>query len=285
MIRAGRSKNRKTRAMEMNLTHRKIEAYRRRNWPNGSLQTLEEMSGFLDRVGLSLIFGSPKIPLPKIYSCAGDTADWWAWKDLLQAKKLAYNGRIVRHKATLVSMRLLPACLALYLHGGGYLVHEEEYYWGKLSELANRIACHLESNGPTPVDQLRKAIIPSGKEHTRRFHAALLELQTKFKIVSTGLVDRGWGVRVLGLFIDWVPDKVEREAERMTKEEAVARIVERAIQTAGAVPVALLPRLFGWSPEDVSQAVEELLKNGKMHRARIQKRKEEWIASPEVNRM
>jgi hypothetical protein len=265
--------------MEIHLTQRKIEEYRRRTWPS-NLQTLDEMVEFLSRVGLALIFGSSQIPLPKVYYCANDNSDWWEWKDVLQAKKLAYTGRIIRHKATLISMDLLPACLSLYLHSGGYLIYEEEYYWGKLSELANRIAHHLDSNGPTPVDQLRKALMPSGKEHTRRFHAALFELQTKFKTVSVGLVDRGWGVRILGLFINWVPPKIEQAAERMTKEQAFEMIIEQFLKTAGAAPEWMLPRVFGWSPEDASPAIENLLKAGRIESGRIRGKKETWLIHP-----
>ncbi len=268
--------------MRVQLTKKRIETYRRQNWPQGSLRTLDEIASFVKQSGLVLIFGSHDIPLPKLYNCADYNSDWWESKDLLQAKKLAYNGRVVRHKATLISMKLLPAFLALYLHGGGYLMYEEEYYWGKLSQLANDIAHHLEVNGPTPVDQLRKTIMPSGKEHTRRFHAALLELQTKFKTVSAGLVERGWGVRVLGLFSEWVPRRVEQAAERMAGEEAMIRVIEQTIATAGAMPEALLARMFHWKPEDVRPALDRLLKAKKLKYAFLDNKKTHWLISPSL---
>jgi len=268
--------------LDVELSQRSILEYRRRAWPQGSLHTLDEIAAFVKRAGLVLIFGSREIPLPKLYDCADYNSDWWESKDLLQTKKVAYTGRVVRHKATLISMDLLAAFLSVYLHGGGYLIYEEEYYWGKLSELANRIAAYLDSHGPTPVDQLRQSLMTPGKENTRKFHVALYELQTKFKTVSVGLKQKGWGVRVLGLFIDWVPPKVEREAERMPREKALQLIIARAVETAGAVPASLLPRLFGWNPEEASQAVENLVKNRKVHRARMPKRRDEWVVFPDL---
>jgi hypothetical protein len=265
--------------MKTDLTLQKINEYRRRNWPQGILRTVDEIAAFVKRAGMVLIFGSKDVPLPKLYNCADYSSDWWESKDLLQAKKLAYGGRVVRHKATLISMDLLPAFLSLYLHGGGYLIYEEEFYWGKLSELANRVAKHLEDNGPTPVDQLRQAIMIPGKENTRKFHAALYELQTKFKTVSVGLIEKGWGIRVLGLFIDWVPPKVEKAAERMPRERAIEQIITRVVETAGAVPTSLLPRMFGWDPEDVSRAVLRLSESGRLGAWRMRNKKADWLVS------
>jgi hypothetical protein len=219
---------------------------------------------------MSLLFACRDIPLPKLNDCsAGSDYEWWEWKDLLQVKKLAYNGRMVRRKATLVSMRLLPAFLAAYLTGGGYAMYEEEYYWGKLGKLANEVAEYLDRHGPTPVDQLRQAVVPSGKDNTRRFHAALFELQSKFKIVTAGLEDRSWGVRVLDLFMNWAPPEIERTAESMSRDEALARITSAFMDTAGAVPEAQIPRMFGWSLKETREVIESLFLDGSLKRARI----------------
>jgi hypothetical protein len=268
--------------LEEKIALRQIEEYRRRNWPQGNLRTLDEIAAFVKRMGMVLIFGSHDVPLPKLYNCADYNSDWWESKDLLQARKLAYNGRVVRHKATLISMDLLPAFLSLYIHSGGYLIYEEEYYWGKLSELANRVAEYLDEHGPTPVNQLRQTIMIPGKENTRKFHAALYELQSKFKTVSVGLIEKGWGVRVLGLFIDWVPQKVEKAAEKMPKEKAMKQIILRVTDTAGGLPSGLLPRMFGWNLEETAQAVEALRKADKIRMVQIKGKTAQWIASPQL---
>lgn len=261
----------------------RILEYRRQKWNggrNGSLHTVEQMASFLNDVSMALIFGSRDIPLPKIYDCAAADADWWAWKDLLQAKKLAYNGRVVRHKATLISMGLLPAFLAVYLTGGGFAMYEEEYYWGNLSQLANQVAQYLDRKGPTATDVLRQAIMPKGKDHTRRYHAALFELQSKFKIVTVGLEDRSWGVRVLDLFMNWVPAKVERRAETMGREEAMVRILAAFVGTAGAVPERTLPRIFGWPSEEASRASDFLVSRQAIPRGRVRGEQGTCLLSP-----
>lgn len=269
-------------AMEKLITKKEVDAYRRTKWRRGRLRTLEEAAGFLDGAGMCLLFACRDIPLPKMYDCAAEGVNWWAWKDLLQEKKLAFSGRIVRRKATLVSMKLLPAFYAVYQTGGGYAMYEEEYYWGKLGELANRVAEYLDRNGPTPTDALRRAVMPAGKQHTRRFHAALLELQSKFKIVTVGLEDRSWGVRVLDLFVNWIPEKVERRAEKMDRREALESILGAFVDTAGAVPEAVVARTFGWHSADASGAIESLIGAGRLRRGRFRGDRRHWLVGLEL---
>jgi len=268
--------------MEELLSKKKLEAYRRRRWREGKLRTLKEASAFLDEAGMCLLFACRDIPLPKIYDCAADDVNWWAWKDLLQEQRRAYNGRLVRRKATLVSMELLPAFYAVYRTGGGYAMYEEEYYWGKLGELANSVAQHIDRNGPTPVDELRRAVVPLGKKNTRRFHAALFELQSKFKIVTVGLKDKSWGIRILDLFMNWVPAEIERRAERMDRREAMQIILSTFVNAAGAVPEAVTSRVFGWPQAETAEVVESLVEAGHIGRRRVRGDRKVWLASPRL---
>ncbi len=231
---------------------------------------------------MCLLFACKDIPLPKIYDSADDEADWWAWKDLLQSKKQAYNGRLVKGKATLMSMDVLAAAYSAYLTTGGYAMYEEEYYWGKLGRLANQVAEYLDRNGPTPVDVLRRAVVPDGKENTRRFHSALLELQSRFKIVSVGLEDRGWGIRVLDLFTNWIPANIEARAENMPKEDAIRRLLAVFVDAAGAIPETQLLRTFRLPPSDIAEAVETLVLTGGFVRRRARGDRRSWLSSPKL---
>jgi hypothetical protein len=266
--------------MEKLLTKKELDAYRRRKWRLGRLRTLEDVADFIDGVGMCLLFACRDIPLPKIYDCAADDVNWWSWKDHLQESKRAYSGRIVRRKATLVSMELLPAFYAIYQTGGGYAEYEEEYYWGKLGELANRMADYLDRNGPTPADRLRKAVVPSGKKNTRQFQAALLELQTKFKIVTVGLEDRSWGIRVLDLFVKWIPADVDHRADKMCREEAIELVLRAFVDTAGAVPEHAISRTFGWHSDETSKAADSLVEVGALLRGRFRGDRKNWLFSP-----
>ena len=243
------------------MTKERIDSYRRRLWHLGRVKTESQFRAVLNRVGLCLIFGSREVPVPKVYDIAHDDADWWNWKDHLQAKKQAYLGRLIQSKATLVSMELLPAFLALYYAQGGSPSYDEEHYYGRLTQQAKWICDELDRKGPCPADRLRKDLKQQQGIGTGSFHKGLLELQRKFKVVTTGLVNRGWGTRIIGLFEQWVPDSVEREARRMKPEKARQMILQCLIRSAGAVPLPMLPRLLVWSEAQRASALKGLFQH------------------------
>jgi hypothetical protein len=238
---------------------RALAEYRRRLWrtgPGARVPTLGRAARFIDEVGLCLLFGCEEIPLPKLEGCGPPDFEWWEWKDQLQERRRAYLGRVVRRKATLVALDLLPAFLALYYAGGGAEVYDEEHHRGRLGDDAWRIGEHLSRHGPTPVDALRRALMPAGPAGTRRFHRALDEMQEKFKTVTVGRVRKHWSVRVIGLLSDWAPPEIVREAHALTRRpgEARRRIVERAARTAGALGVREAARMFGWARDEAEEA-------------------------------
>ena len=258
----------------------RVRAYRRRLWRLGQVKNESQFRQVLQRVGLCLIFGSDDVPLPKVYDVAHDDADgWWNWKDHLQAKRQAYMGRLIRGKATLVTMDLLPAFLALYYEQGGTPSYDEEHYYSRITQQAKWICDYLDRHGPCPADELRKAMKTLHGIGTAAYHKALLELQRKFKVVTAGLVERtSWGARVIGLFEQWVPDPVERRARKLMPEQARVLILRSLLKTAGAVPAASLDRITGWPKDQVTQAVETLYEKNLVRREICPRRKQrDWI--------
>jgi len=205
------------------------------------------------------LFDCEAIPLPKLIKAARDDADWWSWKDTLQAKHLAYNGRVISHKATVISMDLLPCFLAVYFDEGGCEEYEEEEFYGRFSPEAVRIARWLDRHGSMAVDRLRRHLFPHTPRGTRAFHKALQELQTRFKIAVTGLEDRSWGVRVVELFAKWVPSEVMSRTRRLTPEEARNQIVRQLVRTAGALTRQELIQMLRWERDEVESCVTHLL--------------------------
>ncbi len=251
------------------LLEKDIDQYRKSKWrltPQRRIMSESEAVKFINEVGLCLLFACKEIPLPKLSQSAQSEAwDWWEWKDTLQAKKKWYNSRVVKKKATLVSMELLPCFLSLYYESGGCEVYDEEYYYGKLTEPAYRIADYLFNRGPTSVDDLRKDLAHPGKAGTRKFHEAIKELQIKFKVAVSGLEEKHWGVRVLDLFSHWAPKEILHQAEQLSPPIARQRILERFITTAGLTTEKEIVRLFGWSPESVQVGLQGLLNSKVIH--------------------
>jgi len=232
--------------------------------PGVGVPTLGRAAAFVNEVGLCLLFGCGKIPLPKLELCGPPDFEWWEWKDQLQERRQAYLGRVVRRKAALISMPLLPAFLGLYYAGGGVEVYDEEHHHGRLSDDAWHLGEYLSGHGPTPVDRLRRALMPAGPAGTRRFHKALDELQEKFKSVTVGRVRKHWSVRVIGLLSDWAPADLLREAHLLARhpQQARQRILERAVRTAGALGIREAAAMFGWVRAETETAAAALVKGG-----------------------
>ncbi len=261
------------------LTQKRLVAYRRSLWQLGRVRTQSQFSRLLDRVGLCLIFGSEAVPLPKVYDVAReDCGSWWNWKDHLQAKKAAYLGRLIRGKATLVAMGMLPAFLALHYEQGGCASYDEEHYYGRLTQAAKWICDRLDAQGPCQAGELRKFMKRQHGTGTAAHQRALLELQRRFKVVTVGLVDQHWGMRLIGLFERWVPREVERAARKLGPEEARAAIVERIVRTAGAMPAPVLTRTLRWPPAETARVVDSLARTGIIRTEFCPRRKQRrWI--------
>lgn len=242
---------------------RDLDQYRAMKWrltPRLRIQSESNAAKFIKDVGFCLLFACREIPLPKLSQAAqSEEWDWWEWKDTLQAQKKCYNSRVAKKKATLISMELLPCFLSLYYESGGCEVYEEEYYYGRLTKAAYRIADYLYNHGPTSVDDLRKILAHPGKAGTRKFHVALNELQTKFKVAVSGLEDKHWGVRVMDLFSHWAPKNLLRQADKLNPSIARQRILEKFISTTGLTTEKEIIKLFGWSPDSVQSAIHQLL--------------------------
>lgn len=251
-----------------------LREYRCRVWragPGAGVRSLRGAAAFVKQVGLCLLFGCEEIPLPKLELCGPPDFEWWEWKDRLQERRQAYLGRVIRRKATLVSLDLLPAFLGLYYASGGVEVYDEEHHHGRLSEDAWRIGEHLSCHGPTPVDRLRRSLMPPGPAGTRRFHRALDEMQEKFKTVTVGRVQKHWSVRVVGLLSEWAQPQALREAHALARRPGAARgrILERAVRAAGALGVREAASLFGWPRTETERAATLVARSGAARRVTL----------------
>jgi hypothetical protein len=262
--------------MVKQITFQWIKEYRQKKWriPSRTLsglnfKTESEAESFINEVNICLLFGGKQVELPKWYTAAHPDSDWWTWKDTLQVKKKLYLSRVVKKKATLLSLDLLPYFLALYYASGGDEIYEEEHFYGHLSAEAYRIAQYLDEHGATATDVLRKQMVPKGKKNTAKFHKALLELQVKFKIAVAGLDQRGWGVRKLDLFTRWAPKSVLQKAEKIDKQTAMKEIIIRYISLVGATNQSKLARLFGWEQNEVEQITQQYIAEGKLVQVKV----------------
>lgn len=190
----------------------------------------------------------------------------WGWKDDALNQKVWFYGKLLRHKATLVSLDFLPNFYALSENYGDY-EHDylEEYQTGALSSEARQIYEALLKHGALDAVRLRRESHLSSEENKPRFEKALTELQTGLKVLPVGIAPAGaWRYAfIYEILPRWLPDIPER-ARHLTRAVARQRLVDQYLRNVIAAPLPAIARLFGWKLSDAQAAAQALAAQGRM---------------------
>lgn len=216
---------------------------------------------FIDEVGFCFLFGDAAVEMPTLWAAVAgsrrsmpsghfdpDLDRTWNWKDSLPTRGVAYYGKLLRGRPTLVSLALLPTFYALSPNYGDIEDYLLQYEEGKLSVEAKNVYEALLKEGALATSRLRQvAGMPGGGENARRFERALAELQAEMKIAKVGISDANrWGYAyVYDLFLRRFPD-VPEAARHIGEEEAMQTLLLRYLRNVIAVPEATARRLFRW---------------------------------------
>jgi hypothetical protein len=248
--------------------------YRRR--PDLRVENEEDARRFVDQVGLALLFPIKQMQLPSLWEAINGCAravprrhsdealgKTWTWKDTLPARGLVYYGKLLRNKATFLSLDVLPSFYALSPNFGGEDDYLQEYDDGRLSREAKDICDLLLVRGELPTGELRRLAHLSTRSHKYRFERAIVELQRKLVVAKVGIADAGpWHYSyVYDLFVRAYPAIVEA-ARFLVPLDARRRIVRRYLQSTVISSRRYLSWLFSWDREAVDETVEGLLHAG-----------------------
>ena len=265
-----------------NLTKRDITAAREaryRRCMNLRITSQEQAKEFVDDVGFCFLFPIQGIEMPSLWDAiAGrvvktysshsgyEIERTWGWKDDALNKKLWYYGKLIRHKATLVSLDFLPNFYALSENYGDY-EHDylEEYRAGRLSAEAKAIYDALLKNGALDAVRLRREAHLSSEANKPRFEKALTELQVGLKVLPVGIAKAGaWRYAfIYELLPRWLPD-VPEHAHSIGRGQARRAILDQYLRNVIATTAQSTARVFGWSLADTRQAAEALAKEGRL---------------------
>jgi len=208
----------------------------------------------------------------------------WGWKDDALGKRIWYYGKILRRKATFISLEVAPYFYALSENYGSpeqdYLLAYEE---GRLTQAAKQIYETLLEKGSLDTISLRKeARLLNAKESV--FNRALEDLQKDFKILPVGEVEAGaWKYAFrYDITARHMPELPE-QARSIGEAQARRKLVELYLASVGATQIRELVKLFGWPPELTQRAVTGLVQDGRLiEHVDHPQGSGEWLALPDL---
>ena len=280
---------------QINLT--KLQSHRQRTFglpPAKRLSSPAQALTFVNKRGFTYFWPIKGIDLPSLWTAvAGDrpVADkhddpghiTWGWKDGALDKKIWYYGKILRGKATMISLEVAPYFYALSENYGSpeedYLIAYQE---GRLTQASKQVYETLLENGAlNTLDLRKKAKLSNAKDS--EFNKALEQLQRDFKILPVGVAQAGaWNYsHIYEIVTRHYPDLSE-QARVITESQARAKLLELYFDMVGAAQLRDVNKLFGWGNEVVKKAVGKLVDIGKLAMAEHPNSAGEWAEVKEL---
>jgi len=207
----------------------------------------------------------------------------WGWKDNALGKKIWYYAKLLRGKATMISLEVAPYFYALSENYGSpeedYLLAYEE---GRLTQAAKQLYEALLKEGTlNTIDLRRVAKLTNAKES--EFNKALEVLQKDFKILPVGVAKVGaWKYAFIYEIVTRHYPALAEKARFISEGEARTKLTELYFNSVGVAQERDVNKLFGWPKELTARTLNGLVEKRKLVKTEHPKEKGEWLALPEV---
>lgn len=263
--------------------------------PDRRVRTPDDALAFVNERGFVYFWPIKGVTLPSLWAAvAGDrpVADahddpghaTWRWKDESLDKRIWYYAKVLRGRATLIALDLVPTFYALSENYGepeqDYLIHYQD---GLLSHEAKLIYEKLLADGPLDTVTLRRKIRMTSKASNYPFERALIHLQRNFNILPVGVAQTGsWRYSFIYECVHrWWPE-LPAQARAITRRSARAKLVELHLRSVGAATAADVRKLFQWPKREVEQALEDVTETGEVTRGfEMEGERGEWFVQRE----
>ncbi|MBN1179194.1 MAG: hypothetical protein JXD18_08285 [Anaerolineae bacterium] len=254
-------------------------AYNYRRTRERRVGTVEEARVFIDEVGFCHFWPIKDVETPSLFhAIAGrvrdvpnahddpDIGKSWGWKDESLDKRWWYYGKLLRRRATMVSLDLLPSVYACTDNFGSLDDYLTEYQDGKLTAEAKAIYEAILEHGPLDTVRLRREARMSADSAKARFDRALVELQVGLKVVPVGVASAGaWNYAFYyELFQRWFPE-IPEQARAIKRGEARRTLVQRYLDNVVAADRKMIEKVFHvlkWTGWELDRTLEALLDEG-----------------------
>ncbi len=252
----------------------RLEAYRAETYrlkPGARLTGKDQALAFVNQRGYVYFWPIKEVTMPSLWAAvAGDrpVADehddpghiTWGWKDELLGARVWYYAKVLRKKATFISLDVAPYFYALSEnYGEPERDHLVQYDEGRMTHEAKTLYETLLKEGPLDTISLRKLARMTHKTSDSPFNRALEMLQADFKILPVGTAKAGaWKYAFVYECVHrHYPDLAER-ARPIRQAEARRTLIELYLRSVGATRTRDLALLFGWPKSDIEVALAAL---------------------------
>jgi len=203
----------------------------------------------------------------------------WRWKDDALDKKIWYYAKILRKKATMISLDIAPYFYALSENYGSpeedYLLTYEE---GRMTQASKQVYETLLNEGSMNTLDLRKIAKLSNAKDSE-FNKALEYLQSDFKILPVGVSEAGaWKYSFIYEIVPRHYPELPEQARKIGEGEARTKLLELYFESVGAAQERDAVKLFGWNRDLVTRAITGLIKKRILVEAEHPKHKGAWLA-------
>ncbi len=252
-----------------------LDAYQARTFhllPAPRIQNINQALNWVNQRGFVYFWPIKGITFPSLWvTVAGDrpVADGhddpghitWGWKDGALGKRIWYYSKLLRRKATLISLEIAPYFYALTEnYGSPEDDHLIMYEQGRLTLAAKLVYEALLKEGSLNTIDLRKAARLTSKQSNSEFNRAMEILQMDMKILPVGIAEAGaWNYAfIYDLVPHHFPDLPEK-ARLLGEAEARMKLAGLYIRSVGAAQVRDVQKLFSWSPEITQRTLNHLV--------------------------
>ena len=279
------------------ISFKKLQAHRTRAYnlpPSKRLSSPAQALTFVNQRGFVYFWPIKGIDLPSLWTAvAGNrpVADkhddpghiTWRWKDGALDKKIWYYAKILRKKATMISLDVAPYFYALSENYGSpeedYLLTYEE---GRMTQASKQVYETLLNEGAMNTLDLRKAAKLANAKDSE-FNKALEYLQSDFKILPVGVSEAGaWKYSFIYEVVPRHFPELPEKARKIGEGEARAKLIELYFESVGAAQERDAVKLFGWKKELVARAIIGLMKKRVLVEVEHPKHKGIWYTLPKL---
>lgn len=276
------------------IVERREQRYRRT--PARRVESVDQARAFVDEVGFCHFWPIKGIETPNLFhAIAGreravpnahndpDLSRCWGWKDDSLDKRWWHYAKVLRRRATLISLDMLPtfyACSENYGELDDYLL---EYEAGTMSLEAKQIYEALLEHGALDTVRLRREARLASEGSKSRFDRGLTELQVGFKVMPIGVAEAGaWNYAFIYEIVQRHWPELPGRARAIGRGEARRELVAQYIDNVVAIDRGMVERVFHvmhWAKREWAHTFEALLEAGTVREVVVQGAEEPWLAS------